>query len=1017
MLATITDYKQKITLIQDSGIQFLDFALTPESDTELPNKFVRKSANGPLLRLNYHEHNGKYSLMLPGAAPEIVKPEFSIPLEQSLKLLNQIWLPLPFLRFTPPHTFIRGPDNWARVQILTLDTPDQDGNTLRVTLAFDTKVYPESHDNDYLAPTENDIKTGLSFALAYHNEDLAEFLDLTWVDGWLRDVFTQQAAEQEERTARHISASLREFEYQAHYLNVLALLGSQLRIPEIKITTNTLQEPAVNVDLILDVGNSHTCGILVEDHADESYGLNQTYELQLRDLSEPHYLYNALFESRVEFAQAKFGQQSFSVESGREDAFIWPSITRVGHEACRMALQRLGTEGSTGISSPRRYLWDEESYAAGWRFSGTPTAPHEGLATALPLTLLLNDDGEPLYRLPAEERLPVFSPHYSRSSLMTFMLSELLAQALMQINSAAQRLKMIHVTAPRQLRSIILTLPSAMPKPEREIFRQRMNEAIALVWKSMGWHPADDDFVTPADHAKSKVPVPDVQMEWDEATCGQMVYLYNETQVNFGGRTAAFFASMARPDKQLDAGETAGKTLRIASIDIGGGTTDLAITQYGLDEGIGNNVKISPRLLFREGFKVAGDDILLDIIQLYILPALQATLKKMAVVNSDGVMDKLFGNDGRMDGQSVLRQQATLQIFMPVGRAILEAYENFDPLDTRAEIEASFGELLTLQSSQRQRSPQRQSSSQRQPSSQPQQPTLKVLEYINSEIQRELPPDAGVFDILQVPLVLKLSQLHGEFLSNRMSITQNLRALSEVVSLYACDVLLLTGRPSRFPGIQALFRHLQPLPNNRILSLDGYHTNDWYPFNKLGRIDNPKSTAAVGAMLCLLALNLRLAGFYFKAGDFQPYSTICYLGMLSSSHTLTTENVYYRDIDLDSADYKLPSDVHFQLRGSLSLGFRQLDNDRWPASPLYTLSIVEQELARKIAGNSVLSVKLKLAKSDKQTGLERFELAEAKLQDGSRVPLHHLRLKLNTLASNGSGSPHYWIDSGSVFRK
>ncbi len=165
-----------------------------------------------------------------------------------------------------------------------------------------------------MAPTENDIKTGLSFALAYHNEDLAEFLDLTWVDGWLRDVFTQQAAEQEERTARHISASLREFEYQAHYLNVLALLGSQLRIPEIKITTNTLQEPAVNVDLILDVGNSHTCGILVEDHADESYGLNQTYELQLRDLSKPHYLYNALFESRVEFAQAKFGQQSFQLK-------------------------------------------------------------------------------------------------------------------------------------------------------------------------------------------------------------------------------------------------------------------------------------------------------------------------------------------------------------------------------------------------------------------------------------------------------------------------------------------------------------------------------------------------------------------------------------------------------------------------------------------------------------------------------------------------------------------------------
>lgn len=396
MLATITDYKQKISLIQNSGIQFLDFALKPEFDSELPNKFVRKSANGPLLRLNYHGHNGKYSLMVPGAAPEIVKPEFSFPLEQSLKLLNKIWLPLPFLRFNPPRSFTNGPDNWARVQILVLDSPDQDGNTLRVTLAFDTKVYAEGHANEYLAPNENDIKTGLSFALAYHNEELAEFLDLTWVDGWLREVFIQQASEQEERTARHISASLREFEYQAHYLNLLELLGSQVGVPEIKINTSTLQEPAVNVDLILDVGNSHTCGILVEDSSDESHGLKQTYELQIRDLSEPHHLYNELFESRVEFAQAKFGKQNFSVESGRDDAFVWPSITRVGNEASRMALHRLGTEGSTGISSPRRYLWDEETYAPGWRFNETQTAQlHEPLATALPLTHLVNDDASP----------------------------------------------------------------------------------------------------------------------------------------------------------------------------------------------------------------------------------------------------------------------------------------------------------------------------------------------------------------------------------------------------------------------------------------------------------------------------------------------------------------------------------------------------------------------------------------------------------------------------------------------
>ncbi|CNE60103.1 virulence factor SrfB [Yersinia nurmii] len=994
MLATITDYKQRITLIQNSGIQFLDFALTPAVDADLPHAFVRKSANGPLLRLMFNQERGKYLLPVAGSTPEVVKPEFSFPLDQSLKLLENIWLPLPFLRFNPPRNFIGGPDNWARMQILALDTPDQDGNTHRVCLAFDTKVYPEGHDNEFLAPTEHDIDTGTHFALAYQNDELGEFLDLTWVDGWLRETFIQQVSQQEQRTEREIKASLREFEYQAHYLNLLDMLGKQLGVPDIKMATATLQEPAVNVDLILDVGNSHTCGVLVEDHGDGINGLQQSYELQLRDLSQPHYLYNELFESRVEFSQAAFGKQNFSVESGRDDAFIWPSIARVGREASRMALLRQGTEGATGISSPRRYLWDEESFTPGWRFSRTATKSHgEAPAIALPLTNLINDEGQPLYALPLEERLPVFSPHYSRSALMTFMLSELLAQALMQINSPAQRQKMNHASAPRQLRNIILTLPSAMPKPEREIFRRRMHEAIGLIWKALGWHPMDDDFTCAEDKAKSHVPVPDVHMEWDEATCGQMVYLYNETQVNFGGRTEAFFASMARPDKPLAADETAGKSLRIASIDIGGGTTDLAITQYVLDDGVGSNVKITPRLLFREGFKVAGDDILLDVIQLYVLPAVQAALKKSGVPSPDLLMAKLFGNDGRADGQSTLRQQVTLQLFMPLGRAILQAYEGFDPLDSSAEIDASFGELLT------------------------QAPTARVLDYLNTEVQRELRADAEPFDILQVVLIVKLSKLHAEFLSNRMNLTQSLRSLCEVVSLYDCDVLLLTGRPSRFPGIAALFRHLQPLPTNRILSLDGYHTSEWYPFNKLGRIDNPKSTAAVGAMLCLLALDLRLPGFYFKAGDFQPYSTVRYLGMLDSNHTLSTDNLYYSDIDLDLPSYQLPAKGSFPVRGALCLGFRQLDNERWPASPLYTLSITDTELARKVAGDGDLRVRLTLVKGVQDNSPERFDIAEALLGDGSRVPLQHLRLKLNTLAGNGTGETHYWIDSGSVFKK
>ncbi|AXF78733.1 virulence factor SrfB [Erwinia tracheiphila] len=993
MLATITDIKPNMRLVQNSGIQFLDFALTPELEADLPGKFVRQTANGPLLRLNFNALSGKYMLPVStDCAPEVVKPEFSFPLAQSLLLLDSVWLPLPFFRFNPPRTFIGGPDNWARLRITALDKHDANGHTHRVCMAFETRVWPEGEDES-LALNISDAQSGVSFALAHHSDELGEFLDHTWVDGWLREVFSERAADVEQRPQVNVRTALREFEYQAHYLNLLHMLGHQLLLPELKISAATPAAPVIPVDLILDVGNSHTCGIMVEDHADDHQGLRHTYELHLRNLSAPEQVYNELFESRVEFAQASFGKQNFSVESGRDDAFIWPSIARVGREASQLAVQRLGTEGTTGISSPRRYLWDEESYAPGWRFSATPgNSTEEPIATALPLTNLVNDEGQPLYNQPLEERLPVFSANYSRSSVMSFMLSEMLAQALMQMNSPTQRQKMLHSSAPRQLRNIILTLPSAMPKPEREIFRRRMHEAIALVWKAMAWHPADDDFTTDKDKAKSLVPVPAVQMEWDEATCGQMVYLYNETQVNFGGRAEAFFSSMARPDRPRAADETPGKTLRIASIDIGGGTTDLAITQYRLDDGMGNNVKIMPRLLFREGFKLAGDDILLDVIQQYILPALQAAFKLAGMGNPEGVMARLFGNEGRIDGQSTLRQQATLQIFIPLGQAILEVYERFDPLELNAEVEASFAELL------------------------PRPPTQKLLKYLNREIQRELPGDAEPFDILHVPLLASLSKLHAGFLSPGMNITHSLRSMSEVVAVYDCDVLLLTGRPSRFPGVQALFRHLQPLPVSRILSLDGYHTNDWYPFNKQGRIENPKSTAAVGAMLCLLSLDLRLANFWFKAGDFQPYSTIRYLGMLDASGLLSNDNVWYSDIDLDDDRFSLDHGQRFQVRGALTLGFRQLDNDRWPASPLYSLSVADPQLARRVAGDKVLKIRLTVTNTS-ESGPERFEIAEASLDDGTRVPLEHLRLKLNTLASSGSGLTHYWIDSGSVYKK
>ncbi|MBN6345147.1 virulence factor SrfB, partial [Escherichia coli] len=151
--------------------------------------------------------------------------------------------------------------------------------------------------------------------------------------------------------------------------------------------------------------------------------------------------------------------------------------------------------------------------------------------------------------------------------------------------------------------------------------------------------------------AQCRIPMPNIHVKWDEATCGQLVYLYNETQIKFGERTEAFFASQVREDNRALTGDS---TLKIASIDIGGGTTDLVITRYKLDTGTGSNVKIIPTQLFREGFKIAGDDILLDIIQICVLPALRTALTDAGISDADALMSSLFGSEGLDAGQQVL---------------------------------------------------------------------------------------------------------------------------------------------------------------------------------------------------------------------------------------------------------------------------------------------------------------------------------------------------------------------------
>lgn len=65
----------------------------------------------------------------------------------------------------------------------------------------------------------------------------------------------------------------------------------------------------------------------------------------------------------------------------------------------------------------------------------------------------------------------------------------------------------------------------------------------------------------------------------------------------------------------------------------------------------------------------------------------------------------------------------------------------------------------------------------------------------------------------------------------------------------------------------------------------------------------------------------------------------------------------------------------------------------------------------------MLRVRLAVEPGVQSGSPERFVLADARLDDGTRVPLSQLSLKLNTLSASGNANAQYWIDSGSVFKK
>ncbi|MDE2913953.1 MAG: virulence factor SrfB [Paracoccaceae bacterium] len=1025
----VCDWKDEITIVPYSGVQILDFGFSIDALTEIrPLRYVerRGQLDGQLEEwslIPYTGNEDRDARIEDGRRDD--DDEYAIRSVAALEPFLGKWIPIPVLRLKHggavpgQEQYDPGPSTWARMRIVELPEVT-DGNTHRVQLGLDTALVADDDSiaGRYLAPSHSDAVARREFRFVNDPARMGWFLRRPapvdpngrtsdwqmWVTEWLEDLFMRYKRAQ--RPGRPIEKGdlPHRLEHWARYLTCIAAIETVVRIPRIRLADTVSDRDAVrpvDVDFVLDVGNCRTCGILIESFPDQ-HGINlaKSFPLELRDLGRPELQYSGLFESRVEFCQADFGSERFSRASGRNKAFFWPSLVRIGPEAMRLIGDEEGTETTSGLSSPKRYLWDDSEVEQEWRFHNHKNRQElPGVAKAA--MVRLNEAGDVIAQVESDQKRklrkrnrallsPALRSRFSRSSLFGFMLVELIAQALVQINDPASRAGRAQSDLPRRLRRVILTLPTATQVQEQAIIRSRAQGAIRLLWSMNGLQET----------ASVTTGQPELIVEWDEASCTHLVYLYAEILHRFEGQIDHYLRlrGKERPRKE---GETPTPSVRLGCIDIGGGTTDLMITTYYSEEGR----VLHPVQVFREGFRIAGDELVKGVLEDIVIPQIRDSAEAAGGVSVRERLKELFGADvGGIDQQTIQRRrQFAIRVLAPLATALLEKSEETSEVEM---VSLATTDVFGTREREQKRKPN---------GGEETQPPLalppRLLAYLEEPLHQ-----AGAMQWRLADLTLNVSQ---KALARvvRSVFEEAFGNLSEVVAHLDCDILLLTGRPSRLPALRTLVEEKMAVMPDRLVTMHDYRAGSWFPYRDpaTDRIGDPKSTVAVGGMVTMLARN-SIPNFRVMTDNLRMRSTARFIGEMERNGKILESRVIFSNIDLDSsagsdeeATVKLFTPVH--------IGSRQLPLERWITTPLYYLTYANAAAERQAAPISVTLERTLIDDDEgkeaedvlrREAAQEAFEITYVEAADNTPMKTSDIRLSLHTLGFVDD----YWLDSG-----
>ena len=172
----------------------------------------------------------------------------------------------------------------------------------------------------------------------------------------------------------------------------------------------------------------------------------------------------------------------------------------------------------------------------------------------------------------------------------------------------------------------------------------------------------------------------------------------------------------------------------------------------------------------------------------------------------------------------------------------------------------------------------------------------------------------------------------------------------------------------------------------------------------------------VGAILCALSSGY-LEGINFDASHMHPSSTARFVGELNLQGQLEKDKIWFT---VDNDGTVTPEEREITYHSPITIGYRQLAVDRWPASRYYKLDFVD----KKANASGPFAVRIKLNKDSGRMALaEGGEAPQTEgeinilevnriAQGGERMPLRPTAMTatLQTLPSLEG----YWLDSGII---